>query len=47
MALTRLNLGLTPSQLRRLDKIARKLDMDRTNALRYCIAKTAEVENVK
>lgn len=47
MILTRIHLGLTAAQLRRLDKLAEKLQLDRTNTLRYCIAKTAELEQVK
>jgi hypothetical protein len=47
MALIRINLGLTPAQLRRLDKLAEKYQLDRTNTLRLCIAKTAELEKIK
>lgn len=47
MVLKRINLGLTAAQLRRLDKLAAKLGLDRTNTLRYCIAKAAELEEIK
>ncbi|HKE23428.1 MAG TPA: hypothetical protein VKB88_13770 [Bryobacteraceae bacterium] len=42
-----LNIGLTAAQLRLLDKLAKKLHLDRTNALRYCIVRTAELEKLK
>lgn len=47
MVLHRLHLGLTAAQLRKLDKLAAKLNLDRTNTLRYCLARTAEIENIK
>lgn len=47
MALIRIHVGLTPAQLRRLDRLAAKLALDRTSALRYCIARVAESEKVK
>ena len=47
MILKHINLGLTAAQLRKLDKIAAKLNLDRTNAIRYCISRTAESEGLK
>lgn len=47
MVLRRIHVGLTAIQLRKLDKLAAKLNLDRTNTLRYCLARTAEAENVK
>jgi len=47
MVLKHLNLGLTAAQLRRLDKLAQKLGLDRTNTIRYCISKAAELEGIK
>lgn len=47
MVLKHINLGLTAAQLRKLEKIAAKLNLDRTNAIRYCISRTAEVEGIK
>jgi hypothetical protein len=46
MALKRIHLSLEPAHLRRLDKLAAKLGLDRSNALRYCIARTADAENI-
>lgn len=46
MTLARIHLSLTPAQLRRLDKLAEKLGLDRSNALRYCIARTSEAEGI-
>lgn len=47
MALKRIHLTLAPASLRRLDKLAAKLGLDRSNALRYCIARTADAEGVE
>ena len=47
MILKNINLGLTAAQLRKLEKLARKLDMNRSDAIRYCITRTAEAEGVK
>lgn len=47
MVLKHINLGLTAGQLRRLDKLAQKLGLDRTNTIRYCIAKASELEGIK
>jgi len=47
MIVKRINLGLTAEQARKLDKLALKLDMNRTDAIRYCINRTAETEDVK
>lgn len=47
MAFKHINLGLTPAQLRLIDKIAAKLNLDRSSAIRYCIARTAETEGIK
>jgi len=47
MILKNINLGLTAEQMRKLDKLARKLDMNRSDAIRYCIMRTAELEGIK
>ncbi len=47
MVLKHVNLGLTAPQLRRLEKLAAKLSLDRTNTIRYCIARVAEMEGLK
>lgn len=46
MIIKAINFRLTAAQLRQLDKLAKKLNLDRTNTLRYCIAKTAEIEKI-
>ncbi|HLH35987.1 MAG TPA: hypothetical protein VKX41_15045 [Alloacidobacterium sp.] len=46
MALKRVPLNLTPAQLRRLDKLAEKLGLDRTNTLRYCLSRVADMEGI-
>ena len=46
MALQRIHLSLEPAQLRRLDRLAARLGLDRSNALRYCIARIAEQEGI-
>jgi hypothetical protein len=47
MVIKRINLGLTAAQLRKLDKIAAQLNLDRTNTIRYCIARSAEALKIK
>ena len=47
MVLKHVNLGLTAAQLRKLDKLAQKLSLDRSNTIRYCIARVAELEQIK
>lgn len=47
MLVKNINLGLTAADVRRLDKLAKKLGLDRTNTIRYAIAKAAELENIK
>lgn len=44
MALIRIHVGFTPAQLKALDKFAVELALDRSNAIRYCIARTIEAE---
>jgi antitoxin component of RelBE/YafQ-DinJ toxin-antitoxin module len=46
MALERIHLSLEPAHLRRLDRLAAKLGLDRSNALRYCIARAADAEGI-
>lgn len=43
----RIHVGLTAAQVRLLDKLAAKLGLNRTNTLRYCIAKIADLEKIK
>ena len=46
MALSRVHIGLTSQQVKILDKLARKLGLDRTNTVRYCLMRVAEQEAV-
>ena len=46
MAVVRIHVGITPAQLKSLEKLAAKLGMDRTNTIRYCISRTLEAENI-
>lgn len=46
MAVKRIHIGLSPAQLRTLEKLSAKLGLDTTNTIRYCIARIAEQENV-
>ena len=47
MAMARVNLYLSEAQIRALDKLAQKLGgLDRTNAIRYCIARCLEAEGI-
>lgn len=41
----RINLALTPAMLRQLDQLAKRIGLDRTNAIRYCIARTYDAES--
>lgn len=47
MVIKHINLGLTAAQLRRLDKLAQKLGLDRSNTIRFAIARAAELEHIK
>lgn len=44
MALKRIQVGLSPAQLRILEKLSTKLGLDKTNTIRYCVARVAELE---
>ena len=44
MALKRIHVALSAAQIKNLDKLAAKIGLDRTNAVRYCIARITEVE---
>jgi len=44
MASRRINFAMAPAMLKNLDKLALKIGLDRTNAIRYCIARTCEIE---
>jgi hypothetical protein len=46
MAIQRIHIGLTPGQLKALDKLAGKLGLDRTNTLRYCLMRALEAEGI-
>ncbi|HEV2463530.1 MAG TPA: ribbon-helix-helix protein, CopG family [Acidobacteriaceae bacterium] len=42
----RVNIRFTAAQLRRLDKLAEKLGLDRSSTIRYCITRIAETEKI-
>ena len=46
MALKRLQLGLSTAQVRLLEKLSAKLGLDKTNTLRYCLNRVAELEGL-
>jgi hypothetical protein len=46
MGTKRINLVLTAGMARNLDKLGAKIGIDRTNTMRYCIARTLEVEGI-
>ena len=46
MTMQRLHLGIAAAQLKNLDKLAKKLGLDRTNAIRYAMARTLEAEGI-
>jgi hypothetical protein len=46
MTHVRINLMLTPALLSQLDRLAKRIGLDRTNTIRYCIARTFEAEAV-
>ena len=46
MGIKRIHVGFTASQVRVLEKLAAKLGLDKTNAIRYCVARIAEIEKV-
>lgn len=47
MAMKRIPLNLNDSQVKAIDKLGLKLGLDRTNTIRYCIARTLEAEGIK
>lgn len=42
----RINLALAAPMLRDLDKLAAKYGFDRTNAIRYCIRRTCDMDTM-
>ena len=47
MVVKNINLALTASVLRKLEKLQAKLELDRSSTIRYCIARVAEQEGIK
>jgi hypothetical protein len=47
MILKRIHIAVTPAQLRLIDKLSQKLQLDRSSVLRLSLARLAELENVK
>jgi predicted transcriptional regulator len=46
MALKRVHIGFTAPQFKMLEKLAAKLGLDKTNTIRYCVARVAEQEAI-
>lgn len=46
MAIKRIHIGLTPAQLKILEKLNARLGLDTTNTIRYCVWRIAEQEGV-
>jgi len=46
MALKRMHIGFSPAQMKVLEKLALKPGLDKTNVIRYCVARVAEQEGV-
>jgi hypothetical protein len=46
MAIKRIHIGVSPAQLRILEKLSTKLGLDITNTIRYCVSRIAEQENI-
>ena len=46
MAMKRVHLALSPAQLKLLERLAAKLGLDKTNTMRYCINRVAEMEEI-
>lgn len=46
MALRQFHVGLSTAQAKVLEKLSAKLGLDKSNAIRYCISRIAEQENI-
>jgi metal-responsive CopG/Arc/MetJ family transcriptional regulator len=46
MALKRIHVAIPPPMLKNLDKLAERYAMDRSSAIRYCLARTLEEEGI-
>lgn len=46
MALKRVHIGFSSAQFKLLEKLAVKLGLDKTNTIRYCVARVAELEAI-
>ena len=46
MPMKRVNLQLSPAMSKNLEKLALRLGLDTTNAIRYCIARIVEQEGI-
>jgi antitoxin component of RelBE/YafQ-DinJ toxin-antitoxin module len=46
MALKKFHVGLSAAQMKMLEKLAAKLGLDKTSAVRYCITRIAEQEGL-
>lgn len=46
MPMKRVNLQLSSAMSKNLERLAARLGLDTTNAIRYCIARTLEAEGI-
>lgn len=46
MSEKRINIRFTPAQLHKLDRLAEKLGLDRSNTIRFCLARVMEIEGI-
>lgn len=47
MPMKRVNLQLSAAMSKNLERLAARLGLDTTNAIRYCIARTLEAEGIR
>jgi hypothetical protein len=46
MAIKRIHIGVSPAQLKVLEKLSTKLGLDITNTIRYCVSRIADQETI-
>ena len=47
MPMKRVNLQLSHAMSKDLEKLSKRIGLDTTNAIRYCIARTLEAEGIR
>lgn len=47
MPMKRVNLQLSQAMSKDLEKLSKRIGLDTTNAIRYCIARTLEAEGIR